>query len=171
MVALVDHVQVSLAKRGEKSSTSFVAQLTNPNHALCTAIQFKMQIIHTTAVWYLLKVLCSVVDEVAHSLMGNSTLHPPSRCRRSRLSKRLPSSHTLRIKIRPLAQTDSSLTSTGPIVVVSRGVIHRAVVPDRQIIRVCPSVTNLEIVVLSTVSFGARKGRVNGATHSRQSTA
>lgn len=65
----------------------------------------------------------------------------------SLLNQSLSSPNALWIQIRPLAQTNSPLTSTGPIIIICCSVIHRAIVPDGKIIRVGPSVSNLEIVV------------------------
>lgn len=65
-----------------------------------------------------------------HPQFPNAT----SRCRRSSPSKRLPPSDTLRVEIRSFSQTDSSLAGPWSIIVVGCGVVHRAVVPDCQVV-------------------------------------
>jgi hypothetical protein len=84
--------------------------------------------------------------------------HPISRCRWSSLSKRLSPAHTLRIEVRSLSQTDSSLPSPGTIIIVGGGVVYRSIVPDCQVIGAGPSVTDLKVVILNTVSFENQTG-------------
>jgi len=99
--------------------------------------------------------------------------HPPcpiSRCHWSSLSERLPPAHTLRVEIWSFSQTDGSLPSPRSMIIVGRSMVNRAIIPDREVILVGPSVTNLKIVIWNTVSF-EHEDRHSRATYSRLSTA
>lgn len=66
------------------------------------------------------------------------------------LLQRLPPPRTLGIQIRPLAQTHCSLARSGTQseVVIRRGMVHAAIIPDGEIVGVLPSEAELQIVVL-----------------------
>lgn len=73
--------------------------------------------------------------------------------RRSRLgSKSLPTTRTQGIEIRPLTQTDSAgpraLAESLVEVIRGRGMVHAAIIPDGQVVRVLPAEADLEVVVL-----------------------
>jgi hypothetical protein len=69
----------------------------------------------------------------------------------SPLTKIFTTRPAVRVKIRLLAQTHSSLTSPRALtlVVERRSVVHASVVPDGQIILVLPSLADMQIVVLN----------------------
>lgn len=72
------------------------------------------------------------------------TFTPGSGRLRNLLGQSLPPAGTLRVQVWPLTQADSSLAGTGSFVVVSCSVVNRAVVPDRRVVLVGPSVAYLE---------------------------
>jgi hypothetical protein len=93
--------------------------------------------------------------QAKYTTLKNLSLLALSRC--STLSgQRLPPRHTSWVQIRPLSQANRAVSFPLSIVTLevirSSSVVHTPVIPDGEIVRVLPPVTDLQIVVIDEQS-------------------
>jgi hypothetical protein len=77
--------------------------------------------------------------------------YPSSSTLRSFIQSQIfPSSLTRGIQVGPLSQTNSALTCSWALsgIVICRSMVDTSVVPNGEIIRILPSVTNLDVMIL-----------------------
>ena len=60
----------------------------------------------------------------------------------------LSSSSAHGIEVRPLSQTDCSLSLPRSFIIIRGSMVHAAIIPDRNVVRVDPSMPNLQVMVL-----------------------